>query len=582
MRTACAFLAIYSPLSEVTVVTKFTRRLWGGVVAFMFVVGCSTAPAEKPEARPAPQPPSRESARVVLSPALQLVPTDAVAFLHVRVADLWKSESCKELRHILAKAGPEALQALERKYVPAPGDIESVTLIYQTPDSLGTPLFAGAADRVSPVLVVTTAKPLDRAQLATALGPFVQLNRTQNQEYFSVAANHSAFQLVDERTLVIASEKALWMWLKRPAGASRNGPLHSALLEANGKHGVVFGVRPAALPKEPFGPFRSTTKTFTAVGNTIGSAPAPQPPAVPIPKDVAWTSIALPLLKARCLTVTLDLHSKLHGQVKLDFGDDEHAASGAGAVRAGLQKARESLAEVITGVERELRDGPRTFSSFGKPAPKTAKGPKALVRETDRATADLFSVLQIGMYRALDEQLQALALERHGNGLRLRASTPVNATTLLFTITAITALGTNANATFETVGTTIEAAPAPRVDPKPGPALASVLPPGKRAVGVRVQMDTAAARFAAVPGTRVDLIWSTLGKDEKQSFSRILVENVLVLAADKPSQGLKTAVVTLALTPEDAARVQAAAQTGHFVLAVRSPSQNQQGLRRTK
>src|SRR5262249_17790778 len=145
-----------------------------------------------------------------------------------------------------------------------------------------------------------------------------------------------AFLVVDERTFVVASEKALRQWLSRPASAGQRGPLQSALQEANQKHAVVLGCNPAGLPKDPFGPFRSSTKTFNSVGSVVGSPSASEPPPVEKPKADLWVSVAQPLLQARCLTLTLDLDSKLHGNVKLDFDGDEHAFSGAKAVRAGL------------------------------------------------------------------------------------------------------------------------------------------------------------------------------------------------------------------------------------------------------
>src|SRR6202040_2701766 len=113
-----------------------------------------------------------------------------------------------------------------------------------------------------------------------------------------------------------------------------------------------------ALPKEPFGPFRSSNKIFNKVSGAIGGTPAPQPAAVEKPNADLWTSIAQPLLKARCLTLTLDLDNKLHGKVKLDFDGDEHAGNGVKAVRAGLEAAREALASVTQDLERDLRDGP--------------------------------------------------------------------------------------------------------------------------------------------------------------------------------------------------------------------------------
>ena len=44
---------------------------------------------------------------------LKLVPGNAVAAVHMDLAKLWRSESMKEMRDLLKKAGPKALTELE-------------------------------------------------------------------------------------------------------------------------------------------------------------------------------------------------------------------------------------------------------------------------------------------------------------------------------------------------------------------------------------------------------------------------------------------------------------------------------------
>jgi hypothetical protein len=540
--------------------TKIAKRRWGGVAALLLVAGCGTASADKSEAKPAAGPESQAATKASLTPAL-LVPADAAGFVHVRVADLWRSEALSELRQILAKAGPGALQLLEQKYVPAPADVESVTVIFQTAESVNASIFSGRADRVSPVLVVTTTKALDRAQLTNAFGPNAEAAKHKDHSYFRVAASRSAFQVVDEHTFAVASEAALRQWLSRPAGTSTKGPLQAALLQASQKHAVVLGFNPAALPSDPFGPFRSAQTTFNTVGNVIGSAPAPAAK----PKADPWATVAKPLLKARCLTLTFDLDSQLHGNVQLDFDSAEQTETGVKAVRAGLEATREAIATAIGDLEREVREGRKTFT-FGQPPAKKPEGPRPLARDADQALEDVFNVVQIGLYRAASEQLRTLPVERQGNSVRLETSVPVNTSTLMFAVAAIASLGTRAETTFNTVGSTIEALPESRAEPRANPVFTPVLPAGTRAVAVRVNADSS----AAIPLSRVDLIWSK-ETDEDTLVSKILVENALVVAADIPARGEKTAVVTLALTPEDATRVAHAEATGSFSLALRAP-----------
>jgi hypothetical protein len=555
---------------EVRVVPKITRRLWCGALVLIAAGGCNTAATEKPQAKSSENQPAEKPAPVALAPALQLVPADALGFSHVRVRDLAASEACTDIRRLLAKAGPDALQLLSQKYVPAPADVESVTMILPTAECLGTSIFFGPADRVTGVLAVTTVRPVDREQLKKAFGSDVQESRYNGQSYFRIPANHAAFQVVNERLFVVASEKALRRWLLRPAGDGQNGPLQLALREANQKHAVVLGLNPAALPKHPFGLFRSSTTTFQQVGSTIGEpATQPAPRTAAGSKSELWTSVAQPLLRARCLTLTVDVDRRLRAAVQLNFDGDADADSGARAVRAGLQAAREALADAAADLEREVRDGPRTFS-FGPSAARKPAGPRALFREVEQAAADVAFFVGVGLYRSLDEQLQALAVERQGKSVRVQASAPVDATALVFAVSAITALGRKAETTFTTVGSSIGST-RPSLEPKANPRftpVGPVLPPGTRAVAVRVGLGPAALGTAALPGTRVDLIHATTRAGDR-SEARVLVENVLVVAADVSLQGDGTAVVTLALTPEQAVRVTQAQGTGSLSVVLR-------------
>src|SRR5437868_6650430 len=65
---------------------------------------------------------------------LAAVPGNALGFVHVRVADLWKSEALKDLRAMIEKAGSDALTAFDRRFVPAPSSIERLTAVVMMPD----------------------------------------------------------------------------------------------------------------------------------------------------------------------------------------------------------------------------------------------------------------------------------------------------------------------------------------------------------------------------------------------------------------------------------------------------------------
>jgi pilus assembly protein CpaB len=114
-------------------------------------------------------------------------------------------------------------------------------------------------------------------------------------------------------------------------------------------------------------------------------------------------------------------------------------------------------------------------------------------------------------------------------------------------------------------------------DIREGPVTLDV-PPGMRAVGLRVTIDAIAAGFASLPGSKVDIIWNVRGNNPDQTFSVKLLQNVLVLAADTqdgqtPDGGraLPASVVTLALSPKDTERVSLASENGNLRLVLRQP-----------
>ena len=70
---------------------------------------------------------------------LKLVPGNAVAAVHMDLAKLWQSESMKDMRELLNKAGPKALIELEKRFVPDPTTVETVTGFVMFPKNPGSP-----------------------------------------------------------------------------------------------------------------------------------------------------------------------------------------------------------------------------------------------------------------------------------------------------------------------------------------------------------------------------------------------------------------------------------------------------------
>jgi pilus assembly protein CpaB len=114
-----------------------------------------------------------------------------------------------------------------------------------------------------------------------------------------------------------------------------------------------------------------------------------------------------------------------------------------------------------------------------------------------------------------------------------------------------------------------------------GSGLPSLIPPGMRAVSVRVNEVVSVAGFVT-PGTRVDvLLTGTPGAGGEQETTTVL-QNVAVLASghtlERTSTGeaQNTAVITLLVSPDDAQRLTLASSEGHIQLALRNPLDTKQ------
>lgn len=114
-----------------------------------------------------------------------------------------------------------------------------------------------------------------------------------------------------------------------------------------------------------------------------------------------------------------------------------------------------------------------------------------------------------------------------------------------------------------------------------GVGLPSLIPPGMRAVSVRVNEVVSVAGFVT-PGTRVDvLLTGTPGSGGDQQTTTVL-QNVAVLASGHTlertatGEAQNTAVITLLVSPEDAQRLTLASTQGHIQLALRNPLDTKQ------
>src|SRR5262245_43465804 len=111
-----------------------------------------------------------------------------------------------------------------------------------------------------------------------------------------------------------------------------------------------------------------------------------------------------------------------------------------------------------------------------------------------------------------------------------------------------------------------------------GAGLPPVIPPGLRAVSVRVNEVIGVAGYV-LPGTRVDVLTTLSPTDKKPDMtSKVILTNVQVLAAGtkidrdtEKNKPMPVTVVTLLVDPDEAERLTLAASEGKIQLALRNP-----------
>lgn len=112
-----------------------------------------------------------------------------------------------------------------------------------------------------------------------------------------------------------------------------------------------------------------------------------------------------------------------------------------------------------------------------------------------------------------------------------------------------------------------------------GAGLPPTITEGMRAVSIKVNEVIGVAGFV-IPGTRVDVLVTVRGDQVRESQSRVVLSNVVVLTAGtrydqeraiKEGKPIPTTVVTLLLTPEDAEKLTLASEEGRIMLTLRNP-----------
>ncbi len=109
-----------------------------------------------------------------------------------------------------------------------------------------------------------------------------------------------------------------------------------------------------------------------------------------------------------------------------------------------------------------------------------------------------------------------------------------------------------------------------------GSGLPSLIPPGMRAVSVRVNEVVSVAGFVG-PGTRVDVLLTGTPNGSSEPQTTTVLQNVAVIASghtlerNASGEAQNTPVITFLASPEDAERLTLASSEGKIQLVLRNP-----------
>jgi hypothetical protein len=306
---------------------------------------------------------------------LALVPADGLGFVHVRLADVWKSEHFKEWRKTILKAGNEALAAFDNRFVPAPSSIDRVTVYVAAPS---------APDQREPnvVVVLATTKPIDQTAFLEHTVPGAKkMQHGSGKTYYVEPKEKIGLYFVNERTLAFGPVAAVEHAVAKPA--ARQGDLAAALRQAQAGKPLVVAVNAAAL-----------------------SAMLPPQVLQQVPPQFQA------LLKAKLATLTIDLDKNGQVDLRLAYANALQTDDAEIAAKAGLLQARSFLAKGRDELTKKvLGDG------------KSGK-----LEELPEAAAALFG---LGVLNRVEDFLIAPPLKKEGTALHLSLQLPQGGSAVL-------------------------------------------------------------------------------------------------------------------------------------------------------
>jgi hypothetical protein len=295
---------------------------------------------------------------------LNMVPADATGFVHIRLADLWKSDAMEEYRKVVEKAGPQALAALDDGFVPAPSSVDRITVVFiPTPQSSPQAL----------ALIGLSAR-LDAAAFRESHMPGATEQKVGGNKMW--ADGNLAAVFPKDKVLVVGTTAAVTAWCATAPAA--DGPLAPALKEAaGGTRHVLAAINLKALPLPP--------QAFAGLPGDFG-----------------------PLLKAESVSLGMALTTDAKVELRAVYANDQDAKEAERAVKSAAELGRKQLTEPIAEMEALVK-GP-----VGGPRPRP-------IEDLPKAVGGLVG---LGAAKTLDDFLANPPVKRNGGELTVTVHLP--------------------------------------------------------------------------------------------------------------------------------------------------------------
>jgi Protein of unknown function (DUF1559) len=338
-----------------------TTRLWRWAGPLVVVAGLAVALCW-PQANTKAQ----DSAQGKPTKDLALVPAGALGFAHVRVAEVWASDSMQDVRSFLKKAGPVAFETLDADFTPAPSTLENVT-------SVLLPFKKPERPELTTVTVLGFSKPFTVDKVVKQYMASALKLKEGGLEYYNDRGAGVAVYFASDSTLVFGDASTIPQYLKL-----LNDDM---VVDRKGKSPI----------EEHLGKARN--KDLYACVNLAGI-----PLLEMVGKDAPFEF--RPLFKAKQLIVQADVKKEMNFELSLQFDNETDATAGEKALRRVVELGRGQLNGYRRSGEEMVTGRPR---SKDKP------------RSADELPQAVMGLMMLAGMNTLDDQLAALPMATKGN-----------------------------------------------------------------------------------------------------------------------------------------------------------------------